>query len=305
MTGLSIDNAGIHVFAFTLHWYGIAVVLGVWIAAETASWLAAREGRDPGHVWQGLMRVGDGGLLGARLWYVLFPPESVVANGFSAGWFLAHVFDVNHGVIALWTGGLGLIGGVIGGVLGLAFYAKRRGLPILPWLDIAAVALPLGQAIGRLGGAFNQELYGPVTDLPWGMLIDNPDQRVGPYTDLARYPLQSTRFHPVYLYESLWTALVFAVLLVVFLRYRDRFWAGDMALLYVVTYGLGRFLLEFMRVNVSFVGRVNISQAVMVGAGLVAIAILLWRRRTNVLPSSGSPSRDFHNSAEGSRLQLG
>jgi phosphatidylglycerol:prolipoprotein diacylglycerol transferase len=236
MIGLSIDNAGIHVLAFTLHWYGIVVVLGVWIAAETAARLAAREGRDPGLIWPGLLRVGVAGLLGARLWYALFPPESVVANGFTAGWFLTHFFDFNHGVIALWTGGLGLIGGVIGGVLGLAFFAKRRGLPILPWLDIAAVALPLGQAIGRLGSAFNQELYGPVTDLFWGILIDNPDQRVGPYTDLARYPLQSTRFHPLYGYESLWTALVFAVLLVIFLRYRSRLRAGDMALL-AVTYG--------------------------------------------------------------------
>jgi phosphatidylglycerol:prolipoprotein diacylglycerol transferase len=305
MSGLSIDNSGIHVFAFTLHWYGIAVVLGVWIAAETAARLAAREGRDPGLIWPGLLRVGVAGLLGARLWYVLFPPESVVANGFTAGWYLTHFFDVNHGVIALWTGGLGLIGGVIGGGLGLAYFARRRGLPILPWLDIAAVVLPLGQTVGRLGSAFSQDLYGPVTDLPWGILIDNADLRVGPYTDLARYPLQSTRFHPLYVYESLWTALVFAVLLVIFLRHRSRLRVGDMALLYAALYGAGRFLLEFVRVNVSLVGGVNISQAVIAGVGLMAIAVLLWRRRTNVLPPSGSPSRNIHKSAEGSRLQLG
>ncbi len=290
MSGFFLDDKGIHIFALTLNWYGIIVVMAAWIAAAVARWLAKRDGRDPGHVWRGLVWVSIFGLIGARLWFVLFPPESVVANGRTAGWFLTHFFDLNQGVLAAWSGGLGLFGGIIGGMLGLLIYARRNKLPALPWLDIAAVALALGQAIGRWANGATQDLYGPVTNLPWGMLVDYEAQRVTPYTDLARYPLQTTRFHPLYLYESLWMVIVFAVLLVAFLRYRDRFRAGDVALVYLMLYGVGRILIESIRVNVSRIGDVNISQATAVIAAGAAILMLISRHRTGVLRPPGGVS---------------
>ncbi len=293
----AVDSTGIHVFALTLYWYGIVVVVAAWIAVEVATWLAAHQGFDPGHVWHGLIPVILLGLAGARLWFVLFPPESVVANGLTAGWLLSHFFDLNQGAIAAWTGGLGMIGGMVGGTLGLFYYTRRHKLPSLPWLDIAAIALSLAQALGWWSSAFNGQGYGPVTTLPWGILITNPDQRVGPYTDLTRYPLASTYFQPVFAYESLWILLVFVALVVIYLRYRNRIRAGDLALSYLALYGIGRALLEFLRVNVSRLGGVNISQVVVAGAALVAI-LSLWRR-TNVLP----PSHEFHGNLDGTRLQ--
>ncbi len=300
MIPLSVDSAGIHVFAFTLHWYGILVVVSTWIAVEVATWLAARDGRDPEHIWRGLVWVALGGLIGARLWFVLFPPDSMVAIGRTPDWFLSHIFDLNQGVIAVWTGGLGLIGGLAGGALGMAIYTRRRGLLLLPWLDIAAVALPLAQAIGRWGNAASQDLYGPPTTLPWGVLIDAAEQRVGPYTDLVRYPLATTRFHPVYLYESLWMTLVFVLLLTLFRRYRSRFAPGWFALLYVALYSSGRFMLEFLRVNVSHAGTVNVSQAVAAVEAVLAVGALLLYSRTNVLRP---PSQNIHSSTTESTLQ--
>ncbi len=272
----------------SISWYAISVVVGVWIATEVAARLAARRGQPGEHVWRGLVWVALFGLVGARLWFVLFPPESFVDNGLTAGWMLNHIFELNQGAIAFWTGGLGLIGGIIGGTIGLWLFTRKNHLPLLLWLDIAAVALPLAQAIVRLGEGATQSLYGYVTSLSWGILITDPAQRVGQYTDLTRYPLDSTRFHPVFIYECLLALAIFAALLFLFVRYSDRLRSGDIALLYVVTYGVGRFLLEFIRVNVSLVSGVNISQVVAAIAALIAAALLFRRHRQDLHSLKGN-----------------
>ena len=163
------------------------------------------------------------------------------------------------------------------------------GMNVLPWLDIAGVALPLAQAIGRWANFINQELYGPVTTLPWGITIDAAS-RVAPYESLVDYPA-STLFHPLFLYESLWSLLAFIVLLQVFTRYRSRLLHGDIFLLYVMQYAFIRFVLEFLRVEVTLVGGVNWSQVVSVVAFLLALAIFVYRRRSGAArtPESAPP----------------
>jgi phosphatidylglycerol:prolipoprotein diacylglycerol transferase len=264
-------------------WYAISVVVGVWIATEVAARLATRRGQRSEDAWRGLVWVAICGLIGARLWFVLFPPQSFADNGITSGWMLTHIFEVNQGPLAIWTGGFGLIGAIIGGGIGLLLFTRKNHIPFVLWLDIAAVALPLAQAVVRLGEGATQSLYGPPTNLPWGMLISDEAQRVGPYTDLARYPLQTTRFQPAYLYECLLALAIFAVLLVLFTRYEERLRSGDIALLYVVTYGVGRFLLEFSRINVSLMGNVNVSQVVGGAAALIAAGTLFRRYRQRSL----------------------
>jgi phosphatidylglycerol:prolipoprotein diacylglycerol transferase len=254
--------------------------------------LARRQGYDPEHVWRAMLWIAPLAVIGARLWFVFFPPQSVMATGRTPEWLLTHFFDLNQGAVAVWSGGLGLIGGLMGGLLGLSLYAQRHRLPLRSWLDITVVGLALAQAIGQWGVGATQEIYGPPTGLPWGMLIDNVAHRVGPYTDLSRYPLDLTRFHPVWLYESILAAAIFGVLRVAFRRWRLRSSPGGLALLYLLLYGGGRYVLEFMRVNVSRVGGLNISQMVM--AGCVAFAgALLWRM---------TQSHDNHPNLAGERV---
>lgn len=260
-------------------WYSLIIVISGFIGLETAVLLAKREGQNTEHVWQVMVWIIIFGLIGARLWFILFPPQSVVENGLTAGWLLNHFFDLNQGAIAIWTGGLGMIGGMIGGVLGLLLYAQRHKLAIRPWLDIAAIALALAQTIGWWASAANQELYGPPTDLPWGVLITDKVQRVGIYADLIAYPLNSTRFHPLYLYESLWTGLIFLILLTLFVHQYQRFQAGDLVLLYLFLYSGGRFLLESLRVNVALVGNVNVTQAAFGVCAVIVGLILIGRFR--------------------------
>jgi phosphatidylglycerol---prolipoprotein diacylglyceryl transferase len=224
---IELDNTGIKLFALTIYWSSIFAVLGVWIGAELATRLAIRKGYAPIHVWRGLLWVIPFALIFGRLWFILFPPASYVNNGLTAQWLLTHFFDVNQGGIAVWAGGLGFFGALIGGVLGLYVYTRRNQLPFLAWLDLATLTLPLAQAIGRIGNGIRQDLYGTVTDLPWGILINSEEQRVAPYTDLTRYPLTTTQFHPTFLYEALVLLIIFVVLCILHGRVRT----GDTALL--------------------------------------------------------------------------
>ena len=122
----------------------------------------------------------------ARLWHVLFPSISSVEAGRTAEWYLTHPFDLHDGMFIVWSGGLSIFGAVLGGALAIIIYARSHKLDMLSWIDMAAVAVPLGQAIGRWGNFVNEELYGKPTDLPWGMRVDNPP---APYT--RGYPVSS------------------------------------------------------------------------------------------------------------------
>jgi phosphatidylglycerol:prolipoprotein diacylglycerol transferase len=138
-------------------------------------------------------------------------------------------------------------------------------------LDIAAPALALGQAIGRWGNFFNQELYGSPSSLPWAINID-PEYRLPGYENQATY-------HPLFLYESLWNFGIVALLLWLGRRYQDRLINGDLFLIYLIAYPLGRFLLEFLRLDPARVGGININQTVMLLVALGSTGVLIWRHR--------------------------
>lgn len=254
----------------TFHWYGLIIVSGILVAAWLVAWMARREkDKDPDHVWNGLIWVVALAVIFARLWHVLFPSVSSVEAGRTAQWYLTHPFDLHDGPFIIWSGGLSIFGAVLGGALGVALYARKYRLDLLGWLDMAAIAVPLGQAIGRWGNFVNEELYGKPTDLPWGLRISNPP---------AEYAGE-THFHPLFLYESLWNLASVAVLLVVWLRWRDRLKKGDFVLLYAISYGAVRFLLEFLRIEVTLSGGVNVSQVFSLGAAILAALLLAYRHR--------------------------
>ena len=274
---MSVNAYGIQVGPLFIRFYGLLIVGGLILAAIVAAWMAKRDDRDPDDLWGGLTWALVPGIIGARLWYVLFPSEAAVERGFTTAWMLTHPLDLTNGPLAIWNGGLGIFGAVIGGVLGVWLYTRRHKLDFWAWMDIGAVVLPLGQAIGRWGNFINKELYGKPTTLPWGITIP-ASGRTGIYTNMLTYPA-STRFHPIFLYESVWNALTMVILLFMWLNWRRRFKRGDFLLMYVVSYSTIRFLLEFLRVDSTLVGVVNVSQAFTAAAGLIALAVLFWRHR--------------------------
>jgi phosphatidylglycerol:prolipoprotein diacylglycerol transferase len=273
---------------FQIRYYGIIIVIAMLVAAYVAARLAKRAGQDPDHVWGGLTWAIIPAIVLARLWFVLFPPASLVDQGMDTAWFFNNFSNLENGPLAIWSGGLSIFGAIIGGFIGAYIYIRRNRLPVGPWLDIAGVTLPLGQAIGRWANFINQELYGLPTTLPWGITIDAA-HRVDVIVDPARQSLRSlvdwpleTLFHPLFLYESLWSIVAFIVLLNLFLRYRKNFRPGDIFLLYVMQYAFIRFLLEFIRVEVAYLPgtTINSSQVICAVAFVVALAIFLYRRTT-------------------------
>ena len=227
----------------------------------------------PEHVWNALIWILILGLIGARLYHVLTPSPSMAALGIYSP--LDYFRDPIQ-LINFRGGGLGIFGGLIGGLLGLIIYTRRARIPFLGWADLAVVGLALGQAVGRWGNFFNQELYGRPTNLPWAVHID-PIYRLPDYVSFER-------FHPAFLYESLWSLATFFVLYRLTRRYSERMLPGEMMGLYLIAYAVGRSLLELVRLDsrvIPFFGvetGLAVATAVSIVIALVSAVMLIGRR---------------------------
>jgi phosphatidylglycerol:prolipoprotein diacylglycerol transferase len=266
---------GFFIGPFEVRFYGIILMIG----AVAGAWLATREAKRRGYVpeivWDLLTYLLIGGIIGARLWHVFTPSPSALVydaasgqmvNPYFAGGYV-HILDI----LAVWNGGLGIPGAIIGGLVVLFFYARKHGLDFAEWTDIATPSVALGQALGRWGNFFNQELYGAPTNLPWKLYID-PDHRLADFMNVEYY-------HPLFLYESIWNLANMFLLLWVSRCFAERLKKGDIFLIYLIVYPVGRFLMDFLRLDASIVGGININQTIMGIVAVLAASALLWRHR--------------------------
>ncbi|MGI9645681.1 MAG: prolipoprotein diacylglyceryl transferase [Ilumatobacteraceae bacterium] len=211
---------------FSLNIYGLCIALGV----VAAVWLYGKrlEEREVG-TRDDASAIGIvavlAGVAGARLYHVVTDWDR---------------FEDNYEAIPrIWEGGLGIPGGLLVGIPVGLWMSKRKGIGIAVSATCAAPAIPLAQAIGRFGNYFNQELYGGQTDLPWALEID-PEHLVGNYAP-------GTTFHPTFLYESLWALGLVFVLLWIDRRFRPV--DGQLMIMYLIGYGIGRFWIEGLRID--------------------------------------------------------
>ena len=257
---------GIHLLSFLcysnfkmiLQAYGttiaVAVLVGAWVG---------------GRVWEALPWVLIFGLIGARAYHVLHFLEFYRANPIQT--------------LFVWNGGLGIYGAILGGVVGLWVYVKthadERGLRagLARMLDIAAPGIAIAQAIGRFANFFSQELYGFPTDLPWGIYI-KPENR---FPGLENFEY----FHPLFLYEALWCFLGFVVLLKVGRAGKAggagdgrKLLTGELFLLYISFYALGRFFLEGLRIESWMAGGVRVAQLLSAGIIFGSMGLAVFRR---------------------------
>jgi phosphatidylglycerol:prolipoprotein diacylglycerol transferase len=229
-----IDPVAIRIGGLEIHWYGIIIASAVLAAGWVGTREARRRGEDPDTGWAMLLPVLVLAVIGARLYHVIHQWDYYSQN-------LAQI-------PAIWTGGLGIPGAVVGGVLAIWLYSRWSKLNTLRWLDIFASTMLLGQAIGRLGNFVNQELYGPPTTLPWGIPIDAA-HREPQWANLAVYPVDTTRFHPLFAYEAILNLIGFFVILWLARRLAHRLYDGDILLVYLMWYSAVRVALETFRVN--------------------------------------------------------
>ena len=277
---------GFYIGTFFVHFYGIILMSGALAGGWLASREAKRRGHDPDIIWDLLIYLIIGGVIGARLWHVFTPAESALVmdpatgqlvNPYFAGGSI-HIVDI----LNVRSGGLGIPGAVIGGALALFLYTRKHGLDFLEWADIAAPSLALGQAIGRFGNFLNQQLYGAPTDLPWKLYID-PSHRHPAFASVEYY-------HPLFAYEAIFNLLNLFLLMWVTRKYEGRSKKGDILLIYLIFYPVVRFSLEFLRLDPAMVGSININQTFMAVIAIFAAATLVWRHRTRPVPTDKTDS---------------
>ena len=256
---------GFQIGPLTIRYYALIILAGALLGAWLASVEARRRDKDGNLVWDILPWLLVGGIIGARLWHVFTPSASNIAMGLTTKYYLTHPLQI----LMIWNGGLGIPGGIIGGGLALLIYCKVTKQSFLEWADIISPGLLVGQAVGRWGNFVNQELYGSPSNLPWAITID-PLYRLDGFKEVSKY-------HPLFLYESVLNLLAAGILLFVGRKYKNKLYRGDIFLLYLVLYPVIRFGLEFLRLDPSPVAGFNINQTVMGIVALLSVALLVLR----------------------------
>jgi phosphatidylglycerol:prolipoprotein diacylglycerol transferase len=246
---------------------GFLIAFGVACGALFSAYQAKKFNYDPEIIYYLFLPLTIWGLIGARLWHIFTPPLSSVQLGLTTGHYFSHPIDA----LALWIGGFGIPGAILGGTLALYIFCRKYEQPFWELTDILAPGLLLAQIIGRLTNYFNQELYGLPTNLPWAIFIE-PASRLSGYESIGFY-------HPLFVYEMIFNSINLIVLLWVGKKFSSKLNAGDLFLLYLCFYSLARFLLEFLRLDIALVNGININQAFFVLLFFLAGGFLFWRQR--------------------------
>lgn len=251
-------------FTLELHWYGVLIAIGVLVGGFIADAEIRRRGGKSDHIWDALIWVLPAAIVGARLWYVL--------NATFGG--STYYTDRLIRVLYITEGGLHIFGGILFGIIALYLYARTQKVDLLLLLDSVAPSLLIGQAVARPANFINQELYGPPTDLPWGIRIQAAT-RIPPWNDLQAYPVETTRFHPTFAYEMIWNLIAGGLILWVTRKYQDKIKPGTAFAMWLVLAGVGRFLIETFRPDQPTIPGTGLSYSRLV-ASLMAIIGTLW-----------------------------
>lgn len=255
---LTIDPIAFTIGGLSIHWYGVIIAVGFVLAFLYVILNSKRFGIDVDKVTDVVIVGLITGIIGARLYYVLFYPGNTYKED------PISILYINRGGIAIY-------GGIIGGLIGAVITAKIKKIDVLAMLDLAAIALLIGQGIGRWGNFTNQEAFGVQTNLPWGMVSENTLLQ-------TPYPV-----HPCFLYESIWCLLGFALIHLFSLRLRK--YDGQVFLLYLAWYGMERFIVEGLRTDSLIIQGLNlrVSQVLALVTLVVSIVLLIVFRSRNRL----------------------
>jgi phosphatidylglycerol:prolipoprotein diacylglycerol transferase len=264
MVYLNIDPVAIHIGHFMVRWYGIFIALGVGVGM----WLTLREAKrkdiPTDHIYNAALWVIPAGIVGARLLHVLDDWPNHAANPWTI----------------IGTDGLAIFGALIGGLIALVLYARVHQLALGRLVDAVAPAVPLAQAIGRIGCFINGCNYGWQTDGTWGVVWTSPD---------AMAP-QNVPLQPAQLYELVWDTLVFGIIWKLRARVRTD---GVLFATYGALYSLGRFFISFLRADNLYFAELRQAQIIALATIAVAVSLAVWfnHRAANVSPDPADSSK--------------
>ncbi|MGN1000127.1 MAG: prolipoprotein diacylglyceryl transferase [Faecousia sp.] len=249
---------GLTLGPLNIHFYGVIIALGLVLAVAYAMKRCRQFGFDDNFLTDGVLIVVPIAIVCARLYYCVFKwEEEFAADPIS--------------VLYIWNGGLAIYGGVIGAAVATSIYCLVKKVRIPAVLDLTSLGFLIGQSIGRWGNFFNREAFGAETESFLRMGLYKTAE--GTHSSFMHY------YHPTFLYESVWNAIGFVLLH--FLSKRRKF-DGQIALLYVAWYGLGRAFIESLRTDSLYWGSFRVSQVLAAVSCIVAVAalILLGMRKT-------------------------
>ena len=260
-----IQRVAVSIFGFDIYWYGLLIAIGVTIMLLTIFNRTPKLGINTDHFIDAVLFTTFGAIIGARAYYVAFAPFEYES-----------LFDM----INIRDGGLAIYGGVIGGILLGLVACKWRKINVFDYCDLILGATLIGQGVGRWGNFMNQEAFGTNTDSIFGMISEGTTaylKRVQP--TLAAQGIMvdpAMPVHPTFLYESMWCILGFILLQLYFSR---RKFKGEVACLYMIWYGVGRFFIEGLRTDsLEIFAGLRASQLVAVVSIIAGVGLIAYNR---------------------------
>ena len=254
--GISYLNppAFFSVFGHRIYFYGVLFALGFTLGILYCARRSKDFGLKSDDFYDMVILLIPLSILCARIYYVLFRLDDFIGRPLIA-------------YFAVWEGGIAIYGGIIGGILAIWLVTRRKKLPFLAMLDLTVFGVLIGQIIGRWGNFMNREAFGAQTEVFCRMGLTDPSGH-------------TIYVHPTFLYESLWNLALF-IGLWLWVRKGKRKYDGQMSLLYLFFYGLGRAWIEGLRTDSLYIGHtgIRVSQALSLVLVLCAGALLLWQRR--------------------------
>lgn len=239
-----MDPIAFEIFGFQIRWYGIFIATGLLLATLLILQRSKKLGFEEDTIIDLVIVCMPSAIIGARLYYVLF----------NWSYYQGDIMKM----INIRGGGLAIHGGVLAGVLAGWIYTRIKKLDFTKLIDICAPGLILGQAIGRWGNFFNNEAHGGPTDLPWGIMVEG--QKV----------------HPTFFYEFVWNLFVLGVLL----KHRDnKKFDGEVFLLYMGMYSIGRFFIEGMRTDSLMLGPLRMAQVISIAFIVLGFGSIWYIRK--------------------------
>ncbi len=244
-----------------IYWYSVMILLGIFVGGSLIIRECKKFKIPENYVINMIVLCLLFGILGARLYYVIFN-WSYYSNN------LLEIFMI-------WKGGLAIHGGLLFGLIFIIFYTKKYKVDTFRMLDIIVVGLIIGQAIGRWGNFFNGEAHGPQTSLETLQSLFIPNFIIEGMNIHGLY------YHPTFLYESLWCLLGFIILLLFRRRYYCKI--GQTTGLYLIWYGIGRFLIEALRTDSLMLGNLKMAQIVSILSVVIGLVIIIIKSRGSKL----------------------
>lgn len=270
--GIYLDHVGknISIFGFSIAYYGIVIVTGMMIAIWIAQREAKRTGQNP-EQYLDLAMIGiAAGILGARIYYVIFAWDYYKDD-------LLSIFNIRQG-------GLAIYGGIIGACIAVVIYSRKKKQNFSLLMDTASMSIVFGQIMGRWGNFFNREAFGDYTNNLFAMQLPVSAVRANEITQkmwdhvVTVNGVEYIQVHPTFLYESLWNV---GVLLFLFWFRKRKEFNGEVFLMYLIGYGLGRIWIEGLRTDQLLLPVVGLPVSQLLSGCLVVgcTILVVWKRK--------------------------